>query len=331
MNIFDISESNLDVKTVGIGLTNLCNLNCNHCYSRNMPEKSFVLADMERIISLFPNLESVNFGTGESILNNDFKKIVNLFFDNGIKVALTSNGLSVNMLDEETLEKFTDIDISLDFPSAGMHDSWRKKNGLFDEAIMAIKRCKKYDINVSIASVLMSNNYSYLVDFKKILDVLDVNLRINLYKSVNTDKFVLSYEEFWNVIEDISNNFEVISCSEPLLSLVYDDVKGGSRCGDSIRIHPDGDISSCVYLNGAQSNNFNTKKREVLEFCESCKVVDKCVGGCYGRRIIDNRETLPDMYCPIYNNKSLPQFKLNKKEGSSDLIHSNYLCTIILR
>lgn len=332
MNIFTSSEKYSQIRTIGIGLTSLCNLNCAHCYSRHMTERTFNLQDMQKVLSVFPNLESVNFGTGESILNKQFKEIVDLFYDQGVKLAITSNGLSLNEMDEETLKKFADVDISLDFPSATKHDQWRNKNGLFKEAMTAIERCKKYKINISIALVLMSNNYLDLPGFKKILDKYDINLRINLYKSVGTDEFNPTYDEFWAVMENISRNFEVVSCSEPILSLVYDDVPGGSRCGSSIRIHPDGDISSCVYIKDNTSPEiFNGKKKEVLDFCQTCPALSKCVGGCYGRRIIEGRADKPDSYCPVYNNKPLPKFKLKKKADGHDLIHSSYLCTIILR
>jgi radical SAM protein with 4Fe4S-binding SPASM domain len=290
------------------------------------------LQDAKKVLSVFPSLKSANFGTGESILNNQFEEIVNLFYDKGIKLAITSNGLSLNKMKEDTLAKFEDVDISIDFPTPEMHDKWRSKKGLFEEAIKAIERCKKHGINISIASVLMSNNYKYLSGFKNILDEYDINLRINLYKSVNTDKFVPTYDQFWGAIEDISKNFEVVSCSEPILALVSDEVKGGSRCGDSVRIHPDGSVSSCVYVKSDIGPEvFNGKKKKILDFCKSCPILEKCIGGCYGRRLTEQRGEIPDSYCPFYNNKEVPKFKLRKRKDSHELIHSSYLCTIILR
>ncbi len=332
MNILTSEEKFPLIKTIGVGLTNKCNLNCAHCYSRKMIERTFTLQDAEKVLSVFPSLESANFGTGESILNNQFEEIVNLFYEKGIKLAVTSNGLSLNKMKEETLAKFEDVDISIDFPIAQMHDKWRSKKGLFDEAMKAIERCKKHNINISIASVLMSNNCTYFSGFKKILDKYDINLRINLYKSVNTDKFVPTYDQFWKAIENISENFEVVSCSEPILALVSDDVKGGSKCGDSVRIHPDGSVASCVYVKSDIGPEiFNGKKKEILDFCKSCPVVEKCVGGCYGRRLTEERGESPDSYCPYYNKRDVPKFKLKKKKEAHDLIHSSYLCTMILR
>ena len=233
---------------------------------------------------------------------------------------------------EKTLIKFDDADISIDFPVRELHDQWRKKDGLFDNAIKAIERCKKLNINASIVSVLMANNFDYFQQFKPLLDKYNVNLRINLYKAVNKDEFTPSYEQFWEAIEAMSKSFEVVSCSEPILSLFWDETTGGSKCGNSMRIHPDGNISSCVYVRSNDSyEKFNTNKKTLPEFCNGCMVSEKCVGGCYGRRITENRQNLPDMFCPFFNKKKLPAIKFKKYKESKELIHSNYLCTIILR
>lgn len=332
MNIFQTRDKYPSIKTIGIGLTNKCNLNCEHCYSRKMVEKKFGLDEASKVLSMFPNLESVNFGTGESILNDQFEEIINFFHSKKIKMAVTSNGLSINRMKEETLTKFEDVDVSLDFPEAKLHDKWRGRLGLFTGVINAIKRCKKLKINVSIISVLMANNFDYFPGFKKILDKYNVNLRINLYKPVNKDQFTPSYDQFWTAIRDLSENFKVVSCSEPILALVWKEVLRGSKCGNSLRVHPDGEVFSCVYVrNNDDNEKFNHDKKVLPAFCKGCDVFSRCMGGCYGRRIIENRKNLPDSFCPFFHGKKKPVIKFKKYKLAKNLIHSNYLCTIILR
>lgn len=332
MNVFEAKEKFPLVKTIGVGLTNKCNLNCAHCYSRKMAEKNFGLNEARRILDVFPNLESVNFGTGESILNNQFEEIVNFFDSKGVRMAITSNGLSINTMKDETLAKFEDVDLSIDFPKAELHDKWRNRPGLFADALKAIKRCKKLKANVSMVSCLMANNFDCFPGFKKLLDEYDVNLRINLYKPVNKDEFTPSYDQFWTAIKDLSENFEVVSCSEPILSLFWEGAAGGSRCGNSLRVHPDGEVSSCVYVKESTDNEkFNRDKKILPVFCQKCEFADKCVGGCYGRRITEGRRDLPDSFCPFFNKKEMPVINFKKYKSAKDLIHSKYLCTIILR
>jgi len=332
MNIFQTKNKYPAIATIGIGLTNRCNLNCAHCYSRKMVDKKFGLTEACKVLKVFPNLKSANFGTGESILNDQFEKIVDFFYSKKVKMAVTSNGLSVNTMKDETLEKFDDVDISIDFPKPELHDKWRSRPGLFKDAIKAIERCKKFKINVSIVSVLMSNNFDFFSGFKKILDKYNINLRINIYKPVNKDEFTPSYDQFWTAIKDLSENFEVVSCSEPILSLFWKDMSGGSKCGDSLRIHPDGEVSSCVYAKESTDNEkFNRDKKVLPTFCKGCEFSDKCVGGCYGRRMTEGRKNLPDSFCPFLNGKEKPVIKFKKYKSAKDLIHSSYLCTIILR
>jgi radical SAM protein with 4Fe4S-binding SPASM domain len=332
MNIFQTKDKYPSIKTIGIGLTNKCNLNCEHCYSRKMVEKEFDIKDANKILTTFPNLEFINFGTGESILNKQFKNIINLFYSKGIKMAITSNSLSINKMEENLLSKFEDVDISLDFPKAKLHDKWRCHPGLFKDVLNAIKKCKKFKINVSIVSVLMANNFNYFPGFKKILDKYNINLRINIYKPVNKDQFTPTYDQFWSAIKDISENFEVVSCSEPILALVWKNISNGSKCGNSIRIHPDGELSSCVYIKNGESNKkFNHDKKILPSLCKKCDFSDRCMGGCYGRRIAENRKNFPDLYCPFLYGKKKPTIRFKKHKQSKDLIHSNYLCTIILR
>ncbi len=332
MNIFTKKNKYPAIRTIGIGLTNKCNLNCEHCYSRRMAGNELNVEQIKEILATFPNLEFVNFGTGESILNQNFPEIVNLFHHKGIKMAITSNSLSINNMSNDLLSKFTDVDLSLDFPKADLHDRWRKKSGLFKDTLKAINKCKKYNVNVSIVSVLMANNFEYFPGFKKILDKYDINLRINIYKPVNKDQFVPTYDQFWHAIKDMSKNFEMVSCSEPILALIWRGVRGGTKCGNSVRIHPDGEISSCVYVKNGESNTkFNHDKKTLPKLCSKCKFSKRCMGGCHGRRIAENRKYLPDSYCPFLYGKSKPIIKFKRYKKAKNLIHSNYLCTIILR
>jgi len=321
-----------NITSLGIGITSLCNLSCPHCYSRKLVQKNISFIEFKKNIIKFPNLKKVNFGTGESILNEDLLKIIKFLDGKKIEMALTSNGLSVKNLKNYYLKKFKDIDISLDFPIASLHDKWRGKSGTFDTAIKAIEKCKKLGLKVSIAMALMNNNYKYLSEFKKILDKYDIPLRINLYKPVFTKKYLLSYQQFWKSIKTLSKKFELISNSEPLLELIVDEKLHGSPCGNSARMHPNGEIVPCVYLSGKFGNfeKFKKTKLQIPEKCAKCHVANLCRGGCLGRRLLTYSDTRPDQYCPIINKRRVPKINFIKT-FNNDFMHSEYLCTIIVR
>ncbi len=320
------------ITSIGIGLTNLCNLKCPHCYSRPMSKQSISPEDILYVLEMYPNVKQVNFGTGESILNNDFEKIIDIFIAKGIEMSLTTNGFTLEKISAERIKCFKDIDVSLDFPDEKLHDKWRGVSGTFKSAIEGIQKCKVLGVDVSIALCLMNNNYVYIGEFKKLIDELDTFLRINLYKPISTMEYLLSYEEFWEAIKQISENFNLISNSEPILSIITNDNMSGSACGNSVRIHPNLVPSGCVYINGStlSVDEFRKQKENVPDFCNSCKYVLTCRGGCLGRRYLTNGVNSPDIYCPIIKGENFPSFGFSRLPDPG-LIHSKYLCTLILK
>jgi len=79
--------------SLGLGLTNECNLSCAFCYrdptraDRLTPEQ--VRAVMERL-----PVRSVNLGTGENGLHPDFHAILAYLRAQPVKLTITSNGYS---------------------------------------------------------------------------------------------------------------------------------------------------------------------------------------------------------------------------------------------
>ena len=327
------TSKNSNITSLGVGATNRCNLNCPHCYSRPLAKDDLYLEDIKKLLLEYPNTKKINFGTGESFLNSDFLAIAAYCKNKRIKLALTTNGTTVNQLSDEQLSWFDDIDFSLDFPSAKLHDKWRGKPGLFNKVMIGLTRCQKLDINTSIALCLMSNNYHLLPYFRPILDHFKIFLRINIYKPTPSPKFSLTYNQFWQAVELLAKNFKLVSNSEPVLATVAPTIAHGSPCGErSLRIHPDKTVSPCVYLKGKaiSLNKFSRLKSFIPEFCRNCQFVSACRGGCLSRRILSGNYQLPDEFCPLYKNKPIPKIKFKTAEEKK-FIHAGYLCTIIVK
>src|SRR5215831_13334572 len=83
--------------SVGLGLTNDCNLACAHCYRDTDGIDRLTLDDVRRICDSVP-VRAVNLGTGENGLHPEFRAILHYLRGRGIKVALTSNGYSAAVL-----------------------------------------------------------------------------------------------------------------------------------------------------------------------------------------------------------------------------------------
>ena len=83
--------------SVGWGLTNICNMNCQFCYSKIARDKNqeLSLSDWIKFIDLnHDNIESINYGTGENTLIDDFFIFIDYVRTNypEITQSLTTNG-----------------------------------------------------------------------------------------------------------------------------------------------------------------------------------------------------------------------------------------------
>src|SRR6266850_1621774 len=110
--------------SVGIGLTNECNLRCAHCYRPDMVVERLTRADVRRVCDAVP-AASMNLGVGENGLHSEYQGILDDLAVRGIKTSITSNGLSLERLDDARLIRFHSVELSLDFPTEREHDAFR--------------------------------------------------------------------------------------------------------------------------------------------------------------------------------------------------------------
>jgi radical SAM protein with 4Fe4S-binding SPASM domain len=328
--------------TVGLGLTDRCTAQCPHCYSR--PTNDYHELDFDQILRLVETVpvKSINFGTGESILYPRFMDLVRLLTDRQIPVAVTTNGATVRNISDSELRLFHDVDFSLDFPQAELNDHWRGI-GSFQAVMEGIARCRDQGVEASLVTCLMHENSSQMGPLAALAADLGVNLRVNIYKPVLSPQHQPTYEQFWQAIADLANAAYFIACSEPIVNAAIHNERGchGFPCGrSSFRVHPDGRIVSCVYLNHTEVTlanlmaDFQTESKRLQatvhlslpEICLTCEYATVCAGGCASRRILGNRHQ-PDEYC-FKVRGDRPAINARWKE-SKDLVHENYLCTMI--
>jgi radical SAM protein with 4Fe4S-binding SPASM domain len=137
-------------------------------------------------------------------------------------------------------------------------------------------------------------------------------LRINVYQSVRSDVYALSYEEYWEGFRRLFGETDVIAIGEPLVRAIagLPPLQGG--CGVStVRVTPRGTTQPCVYWPGAGEplsdligvNILNStpfeQARTLPQLCDPCEFRESCHGGCAGRRRLQAALLQPDCYCPI--------------------------------
>src|ERR1700730_2249145 len=109
---------------LGVGLTNECNLACAFCYRDPTKLDRLSLAQVGAVMKSLP-VRSVNLGTGENGMHPNFAEFVSYLRSEPIKLTITSNGYSIDALDEAEVAAFHDIEFSLDYPSEAEQDRQR--------------------------------------------------------------------------------------------------------------------------------------------------------------------------------------------------------------
>src|SRR5215469_15333795 len=83
--------------SLGLGLTNECNLACSFCYRDPTRTDRLSLDQVEGVMERLP-VRSVNLGTGENGMHPDFRAILAYLRTRDVKLTITSNGHSIAVL-----------------------------------------------------------------------------------------------------------------------------------------------------------------------------------------------------------------------------------------
>jgi radical SAM protein with 4Fe4S-binding SPASM domain len=326
---------------LGLGLTNECNLACAFCYRDPARTDRLSLEQVKSVMERLP-VRSVNLGTGENSMHPDFKAILAYLHTQPIKLTITSNGHSVAVLENSELRAFHDIEFSLDYPTEAEQDTQR---GAGNWALIheQAERCVRMGVPVTIVAVMMKSNYLRLADVARVAKQFDAPLRVNVYQSVRSDVYALTYEEYWKGFGSLFAKTDLIAVGEPLVRAMagLPPLPGGCGIG-TVRLTPRATTQPCVYWPGAgeplsdlilggsdilSSAPFQ-QARTLPEACEPCEFRESCGGGCAGRRRLRGALLQPDSYCPIIRGER-PSLQLRMAD-SRDLPKLNSSCTTVV-
>ncbi|HEX3156620.1 MAG TPA: radical SAM protein [Candidatus Angelobacter sp.] len=306
--------------SLGLGLTNECNLACAFCYRDPTRTDRLSLDQVKEVIERLP-IRSVNLGTGENGMHPEFKEILSYLREQPIKLTITSNGHSIAVLEDSELRAFHDVEFSLDYPTQAEQDAQRG-NGNWELIHRQAERCVRLGVSVTIIAVMMKANYLRLAEVAQVAKQFGAPLRVNVYQAVRSDIYALSYDEYWDGFRRLFAETDVIAIGEPLVRAMagLPPLQGG--CGVStVRVTPRATTQPCVYWPGSgeplsdllsigldilDSASFS-QARTLPNACQLCKFRDSCHGGCAGRRRLQGALADPDYYCPVVRgqNRSL--------------------------
>jgi radical SAM protein with 4Fe4S-binding SPASM domain len=326
---------------LGLGLTNECNLACSFCYRDPTRVDRVSIEQVRAVMESLP-VRSVNLGTGENGMHPQFREILAYLRTLPVKLTITSNGHSAAVLTDDDLRAFHDVEFSLDYPTEIEQDAQRGPGNwalLHDQAA----RCIRLGIPVTFIAVMMKSNYLRLAEVARVVKQYQSPLRINVYQSVRSDLYALSYEEYWQGFRALFTETDVISIGEPLVRAMAGLPARSGGCGaGTVRVTPRATVQPCVYWPGsgeplslllscganvAETPAF-VDARSVPDACSACAYLESCYGGCAGRRRLQNALQQPDFYCPVIRG-DLQKLEI-RMAAARELPKSESACTTIV-
>jgi radical SAM protein with 4Fe4S-binding SPASM domain len=297
---------------LGLGLTNECNLACAFCYRDPTRVDRLSLDQVRAVMAALP-VRSVNLGTGENGMHPEFAGLLHYLREEPIKLTITSNGYSIAVLDDAQVGAFKDVEFSLDYPTETEQDKQRGPGNwrlIHEQAA----RCRRLGVPVTFIAVMMRANFDRLADIAEIVKAYDAPLRINVYQSVRSDVYALTYDEYWQGFEALFARTDVIAIGEPLVRAMAGLPPRRGGCGvATVRVTPRATVQPCVYWPGGGApldvlldlgtdiidTDAFAAARSVPPVCAGCSHLDTCAGGCAGRRRLLHGLDRPDPYCPV--------------------------------
>jgi radical SAM protein with 4Fe4S-binding SPASM domain len=297
---------------IGLGLTNECNLSCAFCYRDPSRADRLSVEQVRSVMERMP-VRSVNLGTGENGLHPEFPAMLAYLRDQPVKLTMTSNGYSVAAVNDADLSVFKDIEFSLDYPTKVEQDNQRG-DGNWDLLHEQAARCERLGVPVTFIAVMMQTNFDRLAEIADIAKQYDAPLRVNVYQAVRTDKFALTYSQYWTGFQNLFAKTDVIAIGEPLVRAMAGLPPRQGGCGvATVRVTPRATVQPCVYWPGigepldvlmdvgpaiVETEPF-AAARLVPAACEGCAHFSACRGGCAGRRRLLGALAEVDPYCPV--------------------------------
>jgi radical SAM protein with 4Fe4S-binding SPASM domain len=297
---------------LGLGLTNECNLACSFCYRDPARTDRLSLREVRSVMESVP-VRSVNLGTGENGMHPEFAALLGYLRLQPVKLTITSNGYSIEVLDDDAVAAFKDVEFSLDYPNEAEQDKQRGPGNwrlLHEQAA----RCRRLGVPVTFIAVMMRSNFDRLAEIAEVAKAYAAPLRINVYQSVRSDAYALTYDEYWSGFEALFSRTDAIAIGEPLVRAMAGLPPRQGGCGvATVRVTPRATVQPCIYWPGSgapldllldlgagivDTDPF-VAARSVPAACESCRYLATCGGGCAGRRRLMEALDRPDPYCPV--------------------------------
>lgn len=270
--ILGVGKDNESLKSplsVGIEITNRCNLRCLFCYNENHNQIDMKEVDFGRIISILKRIKvfSIIISGGEPLCHNNFKDFCEKIKKSGLVATLFTNGVLLHNYADLINSTFKKIYVSIDGPEY-IHNEIRGKN-CFQSVINNLKTIR---IKKVMCTTLTKKNINYLEEIIKIAIKYKFDgLCFFVFKPIGIGrkkKTLLSLDGYDlkkinNKIIRFKNRVKIpITYENPLSTICY----AGKRL---IYILPDGKIKPCAFSNFIVGNILEENWDKLWKKCQT--------------------------------------------------------------
>lgn len=153
----------MSLTTIGIELTNACNLRCKHCLRDfSSEEKYFSLPLLKKILKEAKKFRTseISFTGGEPTLHPDFANIITEVVKAGYRYSMITNGIDLDKIFPvllSTKDNINRIGVSLDGATEETND-FNRGRGSFRKTLRSITRLLNYEIPVMLQMSVGSFN-----------------------------------------------------------------------------------------------------------------------------------------------------------------------------
>lgn len=317
-----------DLRTVNLDVTNVCGMNCQHCYFKTFRRvKPISLEKLEKPLQELYEMGAYHFilSGGEPIMDFErLKKIISMIHPDETYINVLSNGWHMT---RDTIQKLKELKVdkicfSLDSGIEEEHDKNRRK-GSYKKVLEAVDNTIKAGLFASVTAV-PTHKSLYSEGFKKLLEYVkekQIRLQIDIAMPVGEwdgREDILLTSEDTAYLKKLSDENTIASDGHPLIKRdLYGEKGDKCRAGtETLYISADGELTPCVFL---QFSLGNVAERSIKEMRNDL-LKNNWFDGKHTRCLCgEDREFFKQCIKP-YVNKSKPLdayeiFGLKRKKG----------------
>ena len=173
-------------------VTEGCNLQCVMCSYREPLPNELSLSEIKELALQLKQLglQHIVYSGGEPLLRKDFHKIVEIFSQLSLKQTLLTNGLLLEKRFDEIAKYFSEIIISLDGPTAEIHNVIRGIEA-FEQIVRGVKKITAFTPRplISIRTVIQKKNFMHIMQMVDFAQSINANRISFLPVDILSDSF----------------------------------------------------------------------------------------------------------------------------------------------